>query len=321
MPTVDQSRVQSGFDVEALLGERYLQMLLQTAYDAAVMPSSAVLGGTRVDLAELNTGRLYEPTPAPDGSLPPSHPEAFETEILFDHPLGAHLKVRAIVQPESSFPIPFDLFLQLGLATEHAEGTLSKVELAAHVVDVDSPALAILAGEPHNMPKEEVLARVQEVVDRTIDLGGTSKFKKVEDFFIEWHQADGEHPSALGVYINVRLRNGDEEDMFVPPRGSLDEGSELPARGRGHGHGLPSRPLQGHVEGRVLADGDPQHGRRDGACAPLQHPQPEEQAHRRRPLDRGGADPAAPLGRRQRCPCRRTASASRSTASTSTRST
>ena len=123
---------------------------------------------------------------------------------------------------ESSFLIPFDLFLQLGLATEHAEGR-RKVELAAHVVDVDSPALAILAGEPQQHAEGGGAGEVQEVVDRTIDLGGTSKFKKVEDFFIEWHQADGEHPSALGVYINVRLRNGDEEDMFVPPRGSLDE--------------------------------------------------------------------------------------------------
>ncbi len=223
MAAVNQSRVKSGFDVEALLSGRYLQMLLQTAYDAGVMPNSAVLGDTKVDLAMLNSSRLYVPTPAPDGSLPPTSDESFRTEILFDHPLGANLRVRAIVQPENSFPVPFDLFIQAGLAKEHEEGTLSKLALGIHVVDIDSPALDILAAEPYNMPKAEVLAKVQEFVDRTVDLGGASKFKKVEDFFIAWHQGDGDHPSALGIYINVRLRNGDEEDQFHPPRGNVDD--------------------------------------------------------------------------------------------------
>jgi hypothetical protein len=220
--TVDQSLVQSGFDVEALLTARYLQMLLQTAYDAGVIPSFAVLSGTRIDLAMLNSGRLYEPTPAPDGSLPPTSGNAFETEILFNHPLGANIRVRAVVQPESGLPVPFDLFVQTGLAKEREEGTLSKLVLAVHVVDVDSPALTILAAPPYNLSKAQVLAGIQTFVDRTIDLGGASKFKKVEDFFIKWHEGDGEHPPALGVYINVRLRNGDEEDQFLPPRGDLD---------------------------------------------------------------------------------------------------
>jgi hypothetical protein len=225
MATVDQDQVKSGFDVEALMTARYLQMLLQTAYDAAVMPSFAVLGGTRIDLAMLDGVRLYEPTPSPDdGSLPPTNRDAFETEILFDHPLGANLKVRAMVQQgPTGLPIPFDLFVQTGLSKEHEEGTVSKLELAIHVVDIDSPALGILAQPPHNLSKEEVLARVQEFVDRTLDLGGASKFKRVEDFFIKWHPPDDDHPAALGIYINVRLRNGDEEDQFLPARGNLDD--------------------------------------------------------------------------------------------------
>lgn len=225
MAAVNQSRVKSGFDVEALMTGRYLQMLLQTAYDAAVMPSSAVLGGTPVALLMQNSGRLYIPTPAPDGSLPGTSPESFQTEILFNHPLGANLRLRAMVQREDPPPprtVFFDLFIQVGLAKEHDEGTLSKLELGIHVVDIDSPALLILADPPYNLTKEEVLAKVQAFVDRTIDLGGASKFKKVEDFFIKWHEPDGHHPAALGIYVNVRLRNGDEEDQFVPVRGNLD---------------------------------------------------------------------------------------------------
>jgi hypothetical protein len=106
------------------------------------------------------------------------------------------------------------------LSKQHEEGTISKLELAIHVVDIDSPALSLLADPPHNLSKEEVLARVQEFVDRTLDLGGASKFKRVEDFFIKWHPPDDDHPAALGIYINVRLRNGDEEDQFLPHAGT-----------------------------------------------------------------------------------------------------
>jgi hypothetical protein len=205
-------------------------MLLQTAYDAAVIPSSAELKGTKINLAMLPADRLYELTTAPDGSLPPTSPLAFETEILFNNPLGANVRVHAIVQPDNSFPVPFDLFVQVGLAKEREEGTLSKVELAIHVVDVDSPALEILAKPPYNLSKDEVLTGIQNFVDRTIDIGGASKFKKVEDLFIKWHDGDGDHPPALGIYINVHLRNGDKEDQFLPERGDLDAATNfLPA--------------------------------------------------------------------------------------------
>lgn len=48
MASVDQSKVKSGFDVEVLLGEHYLQMLLQTACDAGMIPASAQFSTTRL---------------------------------------------------------------------------------------------------------------------------------------------------------------------------------------------------------------------------------------------------------------------------------
>jgi hypothetical protein len=222
MGAVNQSRVKSGFDVEALVSARYLQIVFQTAYDAGEIPSSGERGGVRVDLAMINSGRLYEPTPAPDGSIPFATDEAFRTEILFNHPQGANLRVRTIVQVDGGLPVPIDLFVATGLTKEREDGALSKVGLALHVVDVDVTAIESELTS-RGITKEQLLEDVQKEVDRTIDLGGTSKFKKVEDFFLKWHEGDSDHEPALGIYINVRLRNGDEEDQFLPARGNLDE--------------------------------------------------------------------------------------------------
>lgn len=222
MGTINQSRVKSGFDVEALLGAPYLRMVLQTAYDAGVILAAADIGGTQVALGMLSAGRLYEPQPDANGNLPPTFVEAFDTEILFNHPLGANLRVRAMVQPTNFLPAFFDLFVQLELEKTQEEGSVVSAGVKITVVDIESPALVILAGPPFNLTKADVLAKVKEFVDRTLDIGGTSKFKKVEDLAIRWHEGDADHAPALGIYINIRLRNGDEDDQFLAPRGDLD---------------------------------------------------------------------------------------------------
>ncbi len=49
---IDQTRVQSGFDAEVLLGSRYLQHLLLLAIDVGVIPSSVEVAGETVRLMQ-----------------------------------------------------------------------------------------------------------------------------------------------------------------------------------------------------------------------------------------------------------------------------
>ena len=222
MANVNQSRVRSGFDVEALLGERYLQMVLGTALDAGLIPSEAVFGSTSIVVAMIpHDFRMYEPTPDADGNPRPEHPDAFQTEILFGHPLGANARVRAMIGKKGGFIVDFDLFVKLDLAKTFDEtGALSEVGMTLHVVDVESTVMSTIL-DTAQITKEELLAKVQETVDRTIDMGGASKFKKVEDLNIAWHEGDSSHPACLGVYINVRMRNGDPDEDFLPRRGDV----------------------------------------------------------------------------------------------------
>jgi hypothetical protein len=221
MASVKQSRVRSGFDVEALLGENYLRMLIGTAFDAGMIPAEAEFSGTRVRIRMIPPlFRMYEPTTDADGRDRPVDDEAFVTTILFGHPLEANLMVRLMMETETT-STNFDLFIKVDLIKEPGEGTLNRVAMAIHVVDVESPALAILALPPFNLTKEEVLANLQEFVDGEIDMGGASKFKQVEDLDIKWHEGDNDHPPCLGVYINVRMRNGDPDEDFLPRRGDV----------------------------------------------------------------------------------------------------
>ncbi len=68
-------------------------------------------------------------------------------------------------------------------------------------------------------------------MDRTIDIGGASNFKRVEAIALHKHPADDDHAAALGFYVNVRLRTGDEETSFKEPRGSVDDALNILPKG------------------------------------------------------------------------------------------
>jgi len=235
---IDQSKVRSGFDVEVLLGERYLQMLLGTALDAGLIPGEAQFGERNVILGLVpQEFRLYTPTTDSEGNSRATEPSAFETEILFNHPLGANIKVRLMLGEKGGpTPLAVDLFVKIDLIkTVDEDNALSNVGMDIHVVDFDSPSMDFILGlrdPPYT--KEELLDKLKPLVDRQLDIGGVSKFKRVEDIAIKWHETVDNHPPCLGIYINIHLRNGDPEEDFLPGRGDtiqarnfLPEGEEM----------------------------------------------------------------------------------------------
>lgn len=227
MANINQSMVKSGFDIEVLMGQGYLQMLIQTAFDAGMIPDEAYFNNTHVLLSMLgSSARLYEPTLGSNGLPRPEHSDAFQTTILFGHALGANVKVRLMIGTETLPAVPFDLFLQLDLKKTIEENALTYVGMAIHVVDVDTPIFQFLENQ-FGLTKAMILAKLVEFVDRTIDIGGAAKFKKVEDLNIKFHEGDQDHPPALGLYINIFLRNGDEDDQFLAVRGDLTEASNF----------------------------------------------------------------------------------------------
>ncbi len=218
---IDQSLVQSGFDVETLLSETYLTNALLTALDAGLIPAGVEFGDPpRKARLQDRAGapRLYQPDFGQDG--PGSSARAFDVELLFGHPSGADVRVRVVLKVDGALlPIPVDLFVTLAIVkTRDDEGALASAGLAIHVVDVDSPVFT----SSDFPPKAEVLPKIQEAVDRTIDVAGVSSFKRVEEIELGKHPADADHQAAVGLYVNVRLRTGPQEHRFLDARGNLD---------------------------------------------------------------------------------------------------
>lgn len=220
---IDQSKVRSGFDAEVLLGEGYLQMLLGTALDAGLIPNEEQFGTKDVIIGLIpQEFRLYTPTTDSDGNIRATEPSAFKTEILFEHPLGANIKTRLMLgEKGGATPLDVDLFVKIDLVKTFDEtNALTDVAMNIEVVDFDSSELGFILGlrdPPYT--KDELLTKLKEKVDRQLDIGGVSKFKRVEDVAIKWHEAVEHHPACLGIYINIHLRNGDPEDDFLPRRG------------------------------------------------------------------------------------------------------
>lgn len=227
MPKVDQDLLQSGFDVEALLGANYLRMLIQTAVDAGeISPLFEKNGKTVVLHSVQQKNRLYTPLPIEPLTEVLQSADAFEVEILFGGPHGGanlrlRLKLELLNRPDL-IAVPIDLFLKLTFDPAHMFDGEARAAFVVEVTDIDAIDFVFQKIEEEaGLDKAALLLLAQTEVNRPIDLGASSKFKQIERMEIAWHEADADHDAALGLYINVRLRNGDESDQFVAPRGDL----------------------------------------------------------------------------------------------------
>lgn len=224
---LDQSRVTSGCDIEILVGERHLSYILLTLVDAGTIPTTVpTAGGLSLPIYGPEVDRTYTPHPdAVELNTGAANLRPLEVEILFDRLDGADVRVHFLV----SF-FQGDLFVRLTPAVTHDDaGFLSGASFQIEVVDVVSPSLH--ENDPlDQLYRPAVLARLKAEIDRTVDLGGASAFKRVHDLQVRKLQADGEHPAAYALYLNLRLRNGPEEDAFRPLRGDAADGRNfLPA--------------------------------------------------------------------------------------------
>lgn len=229
---LDQDLVRSGFDIEMLLGERFLSYVLLTLVDAGTIPVVVEIEDPPIEflLGEpSNTDRLYElhPDAVHAKQVSPTR-DPFQVEILFDHPSGADARVHIVFdinRPPPAISVPevqFDLFVTLALEPHRDEddaldGTLLRVAL----VDIDSPILSLAASE--GVTKEAIMDRLKGYVDRTLDLGGVGAFKRLQDLEYRKVPAEGDHPAALGLYLNLRLQMGPEPESFLATRGNIDD--------------------------------------------------------------------------------------------------
>ncbi|HEV8689716.1 MAG TPA: hypothetical protein VGQ91_05430, partial [Ideonella sp.] len=220
---LDQGLVRSGFDAEILIGARQFSYALIALVDAGQIPTQLQVGPKLLSLlAPREIDRTYEPNPdAPFDSVSGQR-DPFEVEILFDHPLGADLRVHPVLGLDG-LEVDADLFVVLTLSTTNDElGMLATALLHLEVVDLDSPILPFIESQ-FGIDKATILAEIKLRVDRDIDLASFGDFKRLQDLAVRKLPATEGHPSAFGIFVNLRLQQGPEPLSLKPTRGSVDE--------------------------------------------------------------------------------------------------
>jgi hypothetical protein len=248
---IDQTKVTSGFDVEFLMGEEYIRYFLLCSLETGSIPwwsetveKDSAGNVTRHDAtiihppAELNQRRLY---PVHPDFLGHEHPfqavvpvvysfqeEEFKVTILPDGGSGADIRLRifpSIIQnlhtpsPTSiSNVLPIDLDIRFEVVfRRRGDGLVDDVGLQLELLDISGPLID--AGQ--NLPefsKEETLQDMKKQIDRRVPFamsgGGILQRLETRKFL-----AEGEAPSAIGVYINLVLQDGPLPISLVPDRG------------------------------------------------------------------------------------------------------
>ena len=227
---IDQTRVKSGFDIEVLLGARYLQNLLLLATESGSIPVSGSFHDSDVKVslnAPPDLDRTYPPNDAAEQLVLSNRADAFGVDVLVGDSRGADLKVTLrldLLQVSTGREVDgtdFQLFIRLHLDTQTApDGGLASISIGAELVDIDGGVLAVGAAADPPVSKSEIFDSVAPHVNQTLDIAGVGG-GRLETFALRKQAAVDGMQAALGIYINLRLHSGPQPDRFVGPRGDV----------------------------------------------------------------------------------------------------
>ena len=250
---VDQTKVTSGFDVEFLMTEEFIRFFLLCSLDTGSIPwatESSGASGTpptpyrTVTIIHppvaLQNARLYPVFPEFEGhehphlDLAPAYstrPDELQVTILDSDPRGADISVRVsptvvdtLVVPPSvrvAGILPIDLALRFEIvSTARADGLLGDIELELELVDVSGPLIDAIeqllsAPDPPPLPtRADILAQLKDTIDRSVPfaVSGGGALQRIET---RTFAGDPDRPSAIGVYIDLALRNGPAPSEFL----------------------------------------------------------------------------------------------------------
>src|SRR5688500_11770942 len=89
---MDQSLIQSGFDIELLIGRRYIEYILLSFTETGSFPLKMSAGSESVNIFQPeDVDRLYEPHP--DAIPMTASGDAFNCEVIINHHTGANIRV------------------------------------------------------------------------------------------------------------------------------------------------------------------------------------------------------------------------------------
>jgi hypothetical protein len=232
---INRDLVTSGFDTETLISERYLSYLLLAQIEAGFFPLevAVVNPAAGLDLTVIlhppdDYERLYEADPS--APLPQLLGGSFVVGLLDEGEEGfLHLRILVTVIENATnaevpgSPFAFGSLIDLRLEAEETDDGLERnhtLRLSLLRLDDATRALLQLAG----VDPDAVEGEVRQQLDRSIPLG-VAQGQQVQQIRMRKFVA-GAH-RTLGLYVNLALKSGPEEDAFHPPRGDINEAQDF----------------------------------------------------------------------------------------------
>ncbi|NOJ50437.1 hypothetical protein [Bradyrhizobium archetypum] len=240
---MDQTRVTSGYDVEVAMGGRYLQYLLLLALETGELPTEATFtpdGGGNPIKVELLVPEDLEPDPSSkiakgrtyaldDGAPEPprwSTNDPFMVEVLPAQ--AADVKVTLFVRLTRGAQVAnVDMGLFIGITIDSEPDTdgigLGSITLKLELLDIDGNLVNVAASQTPPVPKSELLAKLQPVINRDLSMADLGTGGRIALIHFKKLAADAQRhvEAALGLYINLILRAGPQEDNVLGPHGQL----------------------------------------------------------------------------------------------------
>ncbi len=218
---MDQSLVNSGFDIELLIGGRYIAYMLLSFTETGSFPLKVPTQTGSIDVFQPgDIDRLYEPHP--DAVPLTASDDSFKTELIFGHPSGANVRVDVEVLVSGQFLSAFASFGLIHDTDSQGNETNHRLRIAVLAIELTPGLQAALAAA--GMTEAELLAQVQDQVDRDVPLPFIGAGSDVASVALRQLPSLDGGPVAIGCYLNLRLRNGPEPTSFLPDRGDIFQG-------------------------------------------------------------------------------------------------
>ncbi len=276
---IDQSRITSEFDVEFLMGERFIQSFLLASLDTGSIPWSTVSAGVTGTPPSpyrsatilhppdaLNAMRLYDVyEPFRDREHPfrdiadaySAQQDELTVTILEGDPRGADVEVRVYPTVLDLLPVPpkvhianvlsIDLALRFDVVSRaRPDGLLGDIGIQLTLVDVSGAlidAIEALLDDPHPPPlptRADILAQLKSTIDRRVPFA-VSGGGALQRIETHVFGADAEHPAAIGVYIDLALRSGPAPtEILTTSRGDVAHAQNFLEPDKAMAFGMPA---------------------------------------------------------------------------------
>jgi hypothetical protein len=235
MAKIEFSKVQSGYDVELLLSEHYIKYVLLCFYESGSLPN-VIKGQIEISSSGIDYEIYpYPPTELDERRLYNINPNFNNNPLNLEHGLTDDdsfvVTLTQVIDNGARFTI--DLKVAYRFKASNVADFSAAIENVAIKITADIfletdtatgfKTLKVDFVDYHGVgPKDDILGALQ-ARNIAYDLSAYSNsFQKIDvKAYRAGNPADGDGPAALGVYINLNLKDGPAADDTIVDRGDI----------------------------------------------------------------------------------------------------